>query len=79
MPRIIYYNDMLVASNNADGMFKRTCPVCGKTFKSTNYYTYQRFKGKERLFYCSYTCYRKQKEYTSITEVIDKERNNNDS
>ena len=69
MPRILYASNMLREYQKGRGVHVHTCAVCGKAFKATNDYIYIRYNGDNALWYCSYTCYQKNKNYISITEI----------
>ena len=45
----------------AFGLHEHTCYTCGKKFECRGEYAYKKFCGKEKgiIYFCSYTCMRK--------------------
>lgn len=56
---IIQYNSILVRHKSLVGEKERICTVCGKHFTVMPGYVYKKAHRHKYVWYCSYTCYRK--------------------
>ncbi len=43
------------------GLLIEQCPICGREFScNKSYHVYTCLKGRKRLYFCSYTCFKKR-------------------
>lgn len=56
---LITYNDILEKHKGLAGERRRICKICGKEFTVLPGYIYKKRRKDNYMWYCSYTCYRK--------------------